>query len=244
MGIGHMMFRDWVRIKEKQKRDRARAAAAAAKARTPEGQLAAVKKQIRALKAEEELPKARAELEELLHARRSAATLRPRPLISIEEALSELDAIPGLTAVKDQVKSVAATIVAARRRVAAGLPPPEKPMRHFVFTGPTCSGKRTTAWVLARIFYAFGLIQIPDVVEGLPASAAETSELVDSALGGVLFINDARRLLPEAVQTLLRRAEAHRDFFVLILAGCEKDMEALLSSYPRFAGLFVTQKFP
>jgi SpoVK/Ycf46/Vps4 family AAA+-type ATPase len=189
---------------------------------------------------------------------------RPRPPISVEDAMAELDAMIGLTPVKEQVRSIAASIEAARRRTVAGIST-ERPMRHFVFLGPPGTGKTTVARVLAKIFYAFGLLATPEVVEAhradlvgeyLGATAIKTNELVDSALGGVLFIDEAYSLVnegdgqadrfgQEAVQALLKRAEDNRDSLIIILAGYEKQMESFLASNPGLASRFATRlKFP
>ena len=189
---------------------------------------------------------------------------RPRPPISVEDAMAELDAMIGLTPVKEQVRSIAASIEAARRRTVAGITT-ERPMRHFVFLGPPGTGKTTVARVLAKIFYAFGLLQTPEVIEAhradlvgeyLGATAIKTNELVDSALGGVLFIDEAYSLVnegdgqadrfgQEAVQALLKRAEDNRDNLIIILAGYEKQMESFLASNPGLASRFATRlKFP
>ena len=189
---------------------------------------------------------------------------RPRPPISVEDAMAELDAMIGLTPVKEQVRSIAASIEAARRRTVAGIST-ERPMRHFVFLGPPGTGKTTVARVLAKIFYAFGLLATPEVIEAhradlvgeyLGATAIKTNELVDSALNGVLFIDEAYSLVnegdgqadrfgQEAVQALLKRAEDNRDNLIIILAGYEKQMESFLASNPGLASRFATRlKFP
>jgi SpoVK/Ycf46/Vps4 family AAA+-type ATPase len=170
----------------------------------------------------------------------------------------------GLTPVKEQVRSIAASVEAARRRAVAGVTT-DKPMRHFVFLGPPGTGKTTVARVLAKIFYAFGLLEMPEVIEAhradlvgeyLGATAIKTNELVDSALGGVLFIDEAYSLVNEgdgqtdrfgveAVQTLLKRAEDNREDLIIILAGYEKQMEGFLASNPGLASRFATRlKFP
>ena len=178
--------------------------------------------------------------------------------------MAELDAMIGLTAVKDQVRSIAASIEAARRRALAGFGA-EKPMQHFVFLGPPGTGKTAVARIIAKIFYAFGLLETPAVVEAhradlvgeyLGATAIKTNELVDSALGGVLFIDEAYSLVNEgdgqgdrfgneAVQALLKRAEDDRDDLIIILAGYEKQMESFLATNPGLTSRFAIRvKFP
>ena len=178
--------------------------------------------------------------------------------------MAELDAMIGLTAVKDQIRSISASIEAARRRAIAGFGA-EKPMQHFVFLGPPGTGKTAVARIIAKIFYAFGLLETPAVVEAhradlvgeyLGATAIKTNELVDSALGGVLFIDEAYSLVNEgdgqgdrfgneAVQALLKRAEDDRDDLIIILAGYEKQMESFLATNPGLTSRFAIRvKFP
>ena len=186
------------------------------------------------------------------------------PDITVDEAMAELDSMIGLTAVKDQIRSIAASIEAARRRALAGYGT-DKPMQHLVFLGPPGTGKTAVARIIAKIFYAFGLLDSPAVVEAqradlvgeyLGATAIKTSELIDSALGGVLFIDEAYSLVNEgdgqgdrfgneAVQALLKRAEDDRDDLVIILAGYERQMENFLASNPGLTSRFATRvKFP
>jgi SpoVK/Ycf46/Vps4 family AAA+-type ATPase len=138
-------------------------------------------------------------------------------------------------------------------------------MRHFVFLGPPGTGKTTVARVIGKIFYSFGLLDSPDVVEAqrsdlvgeyLGATAIKTNELIDSALGKVLFIDEAYSLVnegdgqsdrfgAEAVQSLLKRAEDDRENLIIILAGYEKQTEAFLSTNPGLASRFASRiRFP
>ena len=87
-----------------------------------------------------------------------------RPVITVEEAVAELDAMIGLAPVKEHVRSFVTLIEAARRRALAGVRT-EKPMLHLVFTGPPGTGKTTVAAIVAKIFYAFGLLETPAIVE-------------------------------------------------------------------------------
>jgi len=184
--------------------------------------------------------------------------------ITPEEALAELDAMIGLGPVKEQVRSIYVSIEAARRRAVAGFGT-DRPMRHFVFLGPPGTGKTTVARVIGKIFYSFGLLDSPEVVEAqrsdlvgeyLGATAIKTNELIDSALGRVLFIDEAYSLVnegdgqsdrfgAEAVQTLIKRAEDDRENLIIILAGYEKQTEAFLATNPGMASRFATRiRFP
>ncbi len=186
------------------------------------------------------------------------------PEITVAQAMAELDNMIGLSSVKDQIRQITASVEAARRRVMAGFGA-EKPMQHFVFLGPPGTGKTSVARVVAKIFYAFGLLDTPVVVEAqradlvgeyLGATAIKTNELVNSALGGVLFIDEAYSLVNdsegqgdrfghEAIQALLKRAEDDRTELIIILAGYEKQMEGFLASNPGLNSRFgLRVKFP
>ncbi|MEU3230697.1 AAA family ATPase [Nocardiopsis alba] len=184
--------------------------------------------------------------------------------IPVDQALAELEDMIGLDPVKQQVRGLAASIEAARLRADAGLSV-ERPLRHLVFSGPPGTGKTSVARTLATIFHSFGLLPTSRVVEAqradlvgeyLGATAIKTNELIDRALGGVLFIDEAYSLVNEgdgqadrfgneAVQTLLKRAEDDRDGLVIVLAGYEKEMDSFLASNPGLASRFATRiNFP
>ncbi|MCX0242756.1 AAA family ATPase [Streptomyces drozdowiczii] len=178
----------------------------------------------------------------------------------LAEALAELERMVGLEPVKRQVKALSAQLNMARLRAGQGLPV-QPPKRHFVFSGPSGTGKTTVARILGRVFYALGLLggdhlveaQRSDLVgEFLGQTAVKANELIDSALGGVLFVDEAYSLSntgyskgdaygDEALQVLLKRAEDNRDHLVVILAGYPEGMDRLLSTNPGLSSRFTTR---
>ncbi|MFF9897117.1 AAA family ATPase [Streptomyces longispororuber] len=178
----------------------------------------------------------------------------------LAEALAELERMVGLEPVKRQVKALSAQLEMARLRAAQGLPV-QPPKRHFVFSGPSGTGKTTVARILGRVFYALGLLggdhlveaQRADLVgEYLGQTAVKANELIDSALGGVLFVDEAYALSnsgygkgdaygDEALQVLLKRAEDNRDHLVVILAGYPEGMDRLLAANPGLSSRFTTR---
>ncbi|MGW5096877.1 AAA family ATPase [Streptomyces nodosus] len=178
----------------------------------------------------------------------------------LEEALAELERMVGLEPVKRQVKALSAQLNMARLRAEQGLPV-QPPKRHFVFSGPSGTGKTTVARILGRVFYALGLLggdhlveaQRADLVgEYLGQTAVKANELIDSAIGGVLFVDEAYSLSnsgygkgdaygDEALQVLLKRAEDNRDHLVVILAGYPEGMDRLLAANPGLSSRFTTR---
>ncbi|MGW7383683.1 AAA family ATPase [Streptomyces sp. NPDC054794] len=184
----------------------------------------------------------------------------PTDPVLLEEALAELERMVGLEPVKRQVKALSAQLNMARLRAGQGLPV-QPPKRHFVFSGPSGTGKTTVARILGRVFYALGLLggdhlveaQRADLVgEYLGQTAVKANELIDSAIGGVLFVDEAYSLSnsgygkgdaygDEALQVLLKRAEDNRDHLVVILAGYPEGMDRLLAANPGLSSRFTTR---
>ncbi|MGP3924901.1 MULTISPECIES: AAA family ATPase [unclassified Streptomyces] len=184
----------------------------------------------------------------------------PSDPVLLQQALAELERMVGLEPVKRQVKALSAQLRMARLRASQGLPV-QPPKRHFVFSGPSGTGKTTVARILGRVFYALGLLggdhlveaQRADLVgEFLGQTAVKANELIDSALGGVLFVDEAYSLSntgyskgdaygDEALQVLLKRAEDNRDRLVVILAGYPEGMDRLLATNPGLSSRFTTR---
>nr|WP_307852929.1 AAA family ATPase [Kitasatospora sp. RG8] len=178
----------------------------------------------------------------------------------LDEALAELARMVGLEPVKRQVRALSAQLRMSRLRAAQGLPV-QPPKRHFVFSGPSGTGKTTVARILGRVFHALGLLSGDHLVEAqradlvgefLGQTAVKANELIDSALDGVLFIDEAYSLSnsgyskgdaygDEALQVLLKRAEDNRDRLVVILAGYPEGMNRLLATNPGLNSRFTTR---
>ncbi|MFE1354859.1 AAA family ATPase, partial [Kitasatospora phosalacinea] len=184
----------------------------------------------------------------------------PAARLELDQALAELEAMVGLDPVKRQVRALSAQLRMARLRADRGLPV-QPPKRHFVFSGPSGTGKTTVARILGRVFHALGLLSGDHLVEAqradlvgefLGQTAVKANELIDSALDGVLFIDEAYSLAnsgyskgdaygDEALQVLLKRAEDNRDRLVVILAGYPDGMNRLLATNPGLNSRFTTR---
>ena len=167
----------------------------------------------------------------------------------------ELDELIGLGAVKDEVKSLANFVKLQKQRQDKGLKTP-KMSYHLVFTGSPGTGKTTVARIVARIYKDLGILKKGHTVEtdrsGLVANyvgqtATKTNAVIDSALNGVLFIDEAYALMPEnssndygheAISTLLKRMEDDRDKLVVIIAGYTNEMKRFIDSNPGLQSRF------
>ena len=179
----------------------------------------------------------------------------------VEAVEAELDGIVGLAEVKAFVRDVASNVQAQQRRKAQGLPTADVNM-HMIFTGNPGTCKTTIARVLAKYLKAIGALRGGQLVEVSRAdlvgryvghTAPLTNQVIQSALGGVLFIDEAYSLYRgqedsfglEAIDTLVKGIEDHRNDLVVILAGYSKEMSVFLTANSGLASRFPNQiEFP
>lgn len=173
----------------------------------------------------------------------------------LETLLGELDALPGLRDVKEEIRSSINMSRLQKIRRERGFSSIDLSL-HMVFSGNPGTGKTTLARLLARIYKEAGILTRGQFVEAdrsmlvshyIGGTAMKTGRVVDSAIGGILFIDEAYSLADgqdgkdyghEAIATLLKRMEDNRDNLIVIVAGYPEKMEKFLNSNPGFRSRF------
>ncbi|HNM03873.1 MAG TPA: AAA family ATPase [Leptospiraceae bacterium] len=184
------------------------------------------------------------------------AKIEEKPPEKLEDLLAELNGLIGLKKVKEEIDNLINVIKIEKIRKEKGLSVPDKSL-HLVFTGNPGTGKTTVARILSRIYKALGVLSKGHLVEtdrtGLVAgfvgqTAIKTTELCNSALDGVLFVDEAYALAEggendfgrEAINTLLKFMEDNRNRIIVTVAGYTHNMEEFIAKNPGLKSRFNT----
>ena len=171
-----------------------------------------------------------------------------------DELMAQLDSLVGLDDVKKDIKNLMNLVKVRRLRKENGLPIPPMSL-HMVFMGNPGTGKTTVARIISGLYAAIGVLEKGQLIEvdrsGLVAgyvgqTALKTQEVIKSALGGVLFIDEAYSLASggendfgrEAIETILKAMEDHRDELIVVVAGYDGPMEKFINSNPGLQSRF------
>ena len=182
------------------------------------------------------------------------ANAEQEPEPTLEELLAEMDELVGLEAVKKDIRTMMNFIRVCKLRTERGMKAPDLSY-HMVFSGNPGTGKTTIARMLAQLYKAIGVLKEGQLVEvdrsGLIAgylgqTAIKTQEVIQSAIGGVLFIDEAYALVEsdndtygkECIATILKAMEDHRDELIVIVAGYDDLMEKFIDSNPGLKSRF------
>jgi len=173
----------------------------------------------------------------------------------LDEAFTEL---VGLSKVKDEIEKQVDFFLVQRMRFLEGLSSTRNNSRHLVFLGNPGTGKTVVARIIGSLYHKLGFLETNRFIEAsrqtlvsayLGETAIQTAEIVKSAIGGVLFIDEAYTLSPpdaggladygrEAIDTILKLMEDHRENLVVIVAGYNSEMERFFNANPGLASRF------
>lgn len=173
----------------------------------------------------------------------------------VEKIELAFDGFVGMSSIKDEISKQAAYVLMQQIRKKSGFNVSEAPSRHLVFTGNPGTGKTAVARLIAKVYADLGIIKENKLIEtdrsGLIAeylgqTATKTKEVIESALGGVLFIDEAYSLTQhefndygkEAIDTLVKMMEDHRDNLIVIVAGYGNEMNKFVGSNPGLGSRF------